>query len=98
MSTTVLTVSGQQARPIDRGLVPLWSVLAWEIRRLSASRLFWSQAIGLLGFLGVAAAGSMPSPISASVLLAFAGAVGVALSTIALARLRGEVHRLLPHG
>ena len=51
MSTTVLTVSGQQARPIDRGLVPLWSVLAWEIRRLSASRLFWSQAIGLLGFL-----------------------------------------------
>jgi len=51
MSTTVLTGSGQQARPIDRGLVPLWSVLAWEIRRLSASRLFWSQAIGLLGFL-----------------------------------------------
>jgi len=51
MSTTVLTVSGQQARPMDRGLVPLWSVLAWEIRRLSASRLFWSQAIGLLGFL-----------------------------------------------
>ena len=51
MSTTVLAGSGQQARPIDRGLVPLWSVLAWEIRRLSASRLFWSQAIGLLGFL-----------------------------------------------
>ena len=51
-----------------------------------------------LGFLGVAAAGSMPSPISASVLLAFAGAVGVALLTIALARLPGEVHRLLPHG
>src|SRR5215471_4137597 len=51
MSTTVLTGSAQQARPIDRGLVPLWSVLAWEIRRLSASRLFWSQAIGLLGFL-----------------------------------------------
>src|SRR5215469_18440304 len=51
MSTTVLTGSGQQARPMDRGLVPLWSVLAWEIRRLSASRLFWSQAIGLLGFL-----------------------------------------------
>ena len=51
MSTTVLTVSGQQARPMDRGLVPLWSVLAWEIRRLSASRLFWSQTIGLLGFL-----------------------------------------------
>ena len=51
MSTTVLTVSGQQARPNDQGLVPLWSVLAWEIRRLSASRLFWSQAIGLLGFL-----------------------------------------------
>ena len=51
MSATVLTVSGQQARPMDRGLVPLWSVLAWEIRRLSASRLFWSQAIGLLGFL-----------------------------------------------
>jgi ABC-type transport system involved in multi-copper enzyme maturation permease subunit len=51
MSTTVLTGSGQQARPIDRGLVPLWSVLAWEIRRLSASRLFWSQAIGFLGFL-----------------------------------------------
>ena len=51
-----------------------------------------------LGFLGVAAAGSMPSPISASVLLAFAGAVGVALMTIALARLRGDVQRLLPHG
>src|SRR5215469_12860459 len=51
MSTTVLTGSGQQARPIDRGLVPLWSVLGWEIRRLSASRLFWSQAVGLLGFL-----------------------------------------------
>ena len=51
MSATVLTRSGQQARPMDRGLVPLWSVLAWEIRRLSASRLFWSQAIGLLGFL-----------------------------------------------
>jgi ABC-type transport system involved in multi-copper enzyme maturation permease subunit len=51
MSATVLTRSGQQARPINRGLVPLWSVLAWEIRRLSASRLFWSQAIGFLGFL-----------------------------------------------
>ena len=51
-----------------------------------------------LAFLGVTAVGSMPSPISAPVLLAFAGAVGVALMTIALARLRGEVQRLLPHG
>jgi ABC-type transport system involved in multi-copper enzyme maturation permease subunit len=51
MSTTTLIQSSQQARRIGRGLVPLWSVLAWEIRRLSASRLFWCQALGLFGLL-----------------------------------------------
>ena len=51
MSTTTLIQSSQQARPIGRGLVPLWSVLAWEIRRLSASRLYWCQTLGLFGLL-----------------------------------------------
>lgn len=51
MSTTTLTRSGQQARRMGRGQVSLWSVVAWEIRRLSASRVFWCQSLGLLGLL-----------------------------------------------
>ena len=43
--TTALTSSGQQNRAIER-LRPLLSVMAWELRRFRASRLFWLQVLG----------------------------------------------------
>lgn len=52
---------------------------------------------GWLAFLAVTTAGSVPSPISAPVLLGVAGGVGMGLVAIALARLRAEVHRLVPY-
>ncbi len=45
MSTTALTVARQQTRAIQRPH-PLLSVMAWELRRFRASRLFWLQALG----------------------------------------------------
>lgn len=45
MSATTLTNTHQQTRAIARPH-PLLSVLTWELRRFSASRLFWLQALG----------------------------------------------------
>src|SRR5260370_41517117 len=45
MNITALTSTGQQNRAIERPL-PLLSVMAWELRRFRASRLFWLQALG----------------------------------------------------
>jgi hypothetical protein len=45
MSITTLTSASQQTRSIERQR-PLLSVMAWELRRFGASRLFWLQALG----------------------------------------------------
>ena len=50
MNITALTGTDQQTRAIGRPS-PLLSVMAWEFRRLLASRLFWFQALGLFGLL-----------------------------------------------
>ena len=50
MNITALTSTGQQTRAIQRPN-PLLSVMAWELRRFRASRLFWFQALGFFGFL-----------------------------------------------
>jgi ABC-type transport system involved in multi-copper enzyme maturation permease subunit len=44
MTTTALTTSRKPAQAIGRPH-PLLSVLAWELRRFRASRLFWIQAL-----------------------------------------------------
>ena len=49
-STTALATSGQQARVIARRR-PLLDVIAWELRRFRASRLFWIQALCFFGLL-----------------------------------------------
>jgi ABC-type transport system involved in multi-copper enzyme maturation permease subunit len=50
MSTTTLTSADQETRATAHPH-PLVSVLVWEFRRFSASRLFWLQALGLFCFL-----------------------------------------------
>jgi len=45
MNSTALTSTSQHTRAIERSH-PLLSVMAWELRRFSASRLFWLQALG----------------------------------------------------
>ena len=50
MSTAALTSVRQQTRAI-RSQHPLACVIAWELRRYRASRLFWVQALGLFCFL-----------------------------------------------
>jgi ABC-type transport system involved in multi-copper enzyme maturation permease subunit len=50
MSITTLTSASQQTRPIERQR-PLLSVMAWELRRFGASRLFWLQALGFFCLL-----------------------------------------------
>src|SRR5260221_939368 len=50
MTITALTSTGQQSQTIKRPH-PLARVIAWELRRFRASRLFWFQALGLFGFL-----------------------------------------------
>lgn len=50
MNITALTSTSQQTRAIQRPN-PLLSVMAWELRRFCASRLFWFQALGFFGFL-----------------------------------------------
>jgi ABC-type transport system involved in multi-copper enzyme maturation permease subunit len=45
MSTTVLTSPRKPTQAIGHPH-PLLSVLAWELRRVRASRLFWGQALG----------------------------------------------------
>jgi ABC-type transport system involved in multi-copper enzyme maturation permease subunit len=49
MSTAALAVSNRQIVDLRRPL-PLLAVLAWELRRFRASRLFWFQALGFWGF------------------------------------------------
>jgi ABC-type transport system involved in multi-copper enzyme maturation permease subunit len=50
MTITALTGTGQQTQTIKRPH-PLARVIAWELCRFRASRLFWFQALGLFGFL-----------------------------------------------
>ncbi len=45
MNITALTSTGKLTRAIERSH-PLLSVMAWELRRFRASRLFWLQALG----------------------------------------------------
>ncbi len=45
MHSTTLTSTGKLTRAIERPL-PLTRVMAWELRRFRASRLFWLQALG----------------------------------------------------
>jgi len=50
MNIIALTSTSQQMRASDRPN-PLLSVMAWELRRFRASRLFWLQALGFFCFL-----------------------------------------------
>ncbi len=50
MTITALTSTGKPTRPIERPH-PLLSVMAWELRRFCASRLFWLQTLGFFCFL-----------------------------------------------
>jgi len=45
MHSTTLTSTGKLTRAIERPR-PLLSVMAWELRRFRASRLFWLQSLG----------------------------------------------------
>src|SRR5215831_6772804 len=45
MSTTALTSAHRETRAAGHPH-PLLSVLVWEFRRFSASRIFWLQALG----------------------------------------------------
>ncbi|HEX4205979.1 MAG TPA: ABC transporter permease [Ktedonobacteraceae bacterium] len=51
MTTTALTGTGQQARPIDNSPRLFLRVIVWELRRFSASPLLWFQALGLFCLL-----------------------------------------------
>lgn len=50
MTTAALTTSRQQTRAVRRPFL-LLSVMAWELRRFRASRLFWVQALGFFCLL-----------------------------------------------
>ncbi len=50
MTSTTLTSTGKLTRAIERPR-PLTRVMAWELRRFRASRLFWLQALGFFCFL-----------------------------------------------
>ncbi len=61
MSTIALPHAHQQSRALRRSH-PLVAVIAWELRRYRASRLFWLQALGFFGIvLLVTWASQMPS-------------------------------------
>ena len=61
MSTIALTHAHQQSRALRRPH-PLVAVIAWELRRYRASRLFWLQALGFFGLvLFVTWVSQMPS-------------------------------------
>src|SRR5258708_8323960 len=49
MTITVLTNTATPPRVIQRSPL-LARVMAWELRRFCASRLFWVQALGFFGF------------------------------------------------
>ena len=48
MSSAILTTARQHTRAVRR-TQPLFSVLAWELRRFGSSRLLWVQALGVVG-------------------------------------------------
>ncbi len=50
MNVTTLTSTGKPTLTIERPRA-LLSVMAWEMRRFRASRLFWLQALGFFCFL-----------------------------------------------
>ena len=52
MNITALTSTGKQTRTIERPH-PLTRVMAWELRRFCASRLFWLQALSFFCFLSL---------------------------------------------
>ena len=54
MSTTASTTTMSSAHQENRSLPrphPLFAVIAWELRRFRASRLFWLQALGFFGLI-----------------------------------------------
>lgn len=50
MNASALASTGQQARTVQRTR-PLARVMSWELRRFTASRIFWLQALGFFCFL-----------------------------------------------
>ena len=50
MNSVALTSTRRLTRALDKSPRPLARVVAWELRRFCASRLFWLQALGFLCF------------------------------------------------
>jgi ABC-type transport system involved in multi-copper enzyme maturation permease subunit len=50
MNITALMTSGQKTRAVQRQY-PLARVMIWELRRFSASRIFWLEALGFFALL-----------------------------------------------
>lgn len=50
MNSVALTSTERLPRALDKSPRPLARVVAWELRRFCASRLFWLQALGFLCF------------------------------------------------
>ena len=93
MTITTLTGTGQQTQTIKRPH-PLARVIAWELRRFRASRLFWFQALGLFGFLLLMTwALHAPDQIGAGVSV---GGGGVSLNGFVAGTSAGGLLRTLP--
>jgi ABC-type transport system involved in multi-copper enzyme maturation permease subunit len=93
MTITALTGTGQQTQTIKRPH-PLARVIAWELRRFRASRLFWYQALGLFGFLLLMTwALHAPEQIGAGVSV---GGGGVSLNGFVAGTSAGGLLRTLP--
>src|SRR5258708_21076707 len=93
MTITALTGTGQQTQTIKRPH-PLARVIAWELRRFRASRLFWFQALGLFGFLLLMTwALHAPDQIGAGVSV---GGGGVSLNGFVAGTTPGGLLRTLP--
>ncbi len=95
MNITALTSTGQQTLAVERPLL-LTRVMAWELRRFLASRLFWFQALGLFGFLLLMTwALHAPDQISAGVSVGGGGG-GEPLSGFVAGTSAGGLFRTLP--
>lgn len=93
MTITALTGTGQQTQTIKHPH-PLARVIAWELRRFRASRLFWFQALGLFGFLLLMTwALHAPDQIGAGVNV---GGGGVSLNGFVAGTSAGGLLRTLP--
>jgi ABC-type transport system involved in multi-copper enzyme maturation permease subunit len=93
MTITALTGTGQQTKTIKRPH-PLARVIAWELHRFRASRLFWFQALGLFGFLLLMTwALHAPDQIGAGVSV---GGGGVSLNGFVAGTSAGGLLRTLP--